>query len=62
MRFGSAHPGGFHMAMCDGSVQSYSYDIDLEVHRRMGNRLDGEAVSVDASFGTGAGIGTKPCP
>jgi prepilin-type N-terminal cleavage/methylation domain-containing protein/prepilin-type processing-associated H-X9-DG protein len=62
-RFGSSHPGGFHMAMCDGSVHSYSYDIDPEVHRRMGNRLDGEVVDPDAKFATsGPGIGTKPCP
>jgi prepilin-type processing-associated H-X9-DG protein len=61
-RFGSAHPGGFHMAMCDGSVRTFSYDLDPEVHRRMGNRMDGEVVSEDAKFGTGTGIGTKACP
>lgn len=63
-RFGSAHPGGFHMAMCDGSVHSLSYDIDIEIHRRLGNRLDGEAVSLDgvASGGTGPNIGTRTCP
>jgi prepilin-type N-terminal cleavage/methylation domain-containing protein/prepilin-type processing-associated H-X9-DG protein len=31
--FGSAHPGGFHMAWCDGSVSSIDYAIDLTVHR-----------------------------
>jgi prepilin-type processing-associated H-X9-DG protein len=62
-RFGSAHPGGFHMAMCDGSVQSVDYDIDAEVHRRMGNREDGEVVGMDATFSTtGPDIGTKACP
>ncbi|QEG36397.1 DUF1559 domain-containing protein [Bythopirellula goksoeyrii] len=39
--FGSAHPGGFNMANCDGSVQIVSYDIDPEVHRRASHRSDG---------------------
>ncbi|MCC6491675.1 MAG: DUF1559 domain-containing protein [Pirellulales bacterium] len=42
-RFGSAHPGGCNLAMCDGSVQSVSYDIDPEVHRQSGHRSDGGA-------------------
>ena len=40
--FGSAHPGGFLMAMCDGSVESVSYDVETAVHSRLGNRHDGE--------------------
>jgi prepilin-type N-terminal cleavage/methylation domain-containing protein len=44
--WGSAHPGGFHMAMCDSSVQTISYDIDAVAHFRMGHRRDGEAVNV----------------
>lgn len=40
--FGSAHSGGFNMGMCDGSVQSISYDIDSRVHRNLANRMDGE--------------------
>jgi len=43
--FGSAHASVFQMAMCDTSVQSISYDIDLLVHEHLGNRRDGEAVS-----------------
>jgi prepilin-type processing-associated H-X9-DG protein len=40
-RFGSAHPGGCNMAFGDGSVQFVDYQIDAEVHRRNGNRMDG---------------------
>ena len=40
-RFGSAHPGGFNMALCDGSVQLYGYDIDPEVHGNLAERFDG---------------------
>jgi prepilin-type N-terminal cleavage/methylation domain-containing protein/prepilin-type processing-associated H-X9-DG protein len=39
--FGSAHPSGFQMAFCDGSVQPMSYEIDLTVHKNLGNRKDG---------------------
>ncbi|MEX2168331.1 MAG: DUF1559 domain-containing protein [Pirellulales bacterium] len=44
--WGSPHPGGFHMAMCDASVQTIGYDIDPEMHRRLGHRSDGEPVEI----------------
>ena len=43
-RFGSAHAGGCHIAMVDGSVGFIQYDIDPEVHRRFGHRSDGGAM------------------
>jgi prepilin-type processing-associated H-X9-DG protein len=53
--FGSAHPGGMHMAYCDGSVQVLSYDIDLETHRQNGHRGDG-----GSRTDQGAGGATRP--
>lgn len=48
--FGSAHSGGLNMAMCDGSVQTLSYDVDALTHRRLANRLDGEVVQKDGAL------------
>jgi prepilin-type processing-associated H-X9-DG protein len=41
LRFGSAHANGCNFGLCDGSVHTISYQIDPEVHRRLGNRHDG---------------------
>ncbi|WP_442481889.1 DUF1559 family PulG-like putative transporter [Aeoliella sp. SH292] len=38
--FGSAHSGGFNMAMCDGSVDLVEYDIDQATHRQRAVRYD----------------------
>ena len=40
-RFGSAHTAGMHVAMCDGSVQTVSYEIDRTTYRMLGDRSDG---------------------
>jgi len=46
-RFGSSHPGAFNALFCDGSVKSLSYNIDLTVFLRLGQRNDGQVVSFE---------------
>jgi prepilin-type processing-associated H-X9-DG protein len=36
--FGSAHPGGFNMAFCDGSVHTMYFEIDPIVHQHLASR------------------------
>lgn len=42
-KFGGPHPGGFNMAMCDGSVSFALRDIDPHIHAVTGSRNGGEA-------------------
>jgi prepilin-type N-terminal cleavage/methylation domain-containing protein/prepilin-type processing-associated H-X9-DG protein len=46
--FGSPHASTFNMSMCDGSVQSISYDIDWSTHRQFSSRRDGNVVDASA--------------
>lgn len=46
--FGSAHPGGFNAAFCDGSVRLVPYDIDARVFGATTNRHDDLAVNDDS--------------
>ena len=39
---GSAHPAGVNIAMCDGSVDSYGFDVDPLVWNGIGGRDDGD--------------------
>jgi len=45
--FGSTHSAGFNMALCDGSVHSLSYSIDLNVHKNLANRRNGDKEDID---------------
>jgi type II secretory pathway pseudopilin PulG len=43
--FGSAHPQGFHMGFCDGTVRFISYAVYPGVHCSLGNRYDGRVIN-----------------
>jgi hypothetical protein len=45
--FGSAHPSGFQMAMCDASVRTISYDVDVRIHDARGTRAGDETQTAD---------------
>jgi hypothetical protein len=43
-QFGSAHAGAWQAVLCDGSVRAFSYDIEINIHRHLGNRTDGQPI------------------
>jgi len=45
-RFGSSHSGGFNGVFLDGSVHFLSFEIDLTVLKRLGDKSDREPVSI----------------
>lgn len=45
--FGSAHPEGFNMVYCDGSLRRISYDVAQDAHRVAGNRNDSDALKIE---------------
>ena len=44
--FGSSHRGAFHAALADGSVRTISYSINSTVFSYLGNKSDGQALSL----------------
>ncbi len=44
-KFGSAHPNGFNVAMCDASVRFFEFGIDPQVFAWLCYKSDGQAVS-----------------
>jgi prepilin-type N-terminal cleavage/methylation domain-containing protein len=44
--FSSRHPGGAHFMTADGAVRFLSSDIDYSMYRRLGQRSDGQPVSL----------------
>jgi prepilin-type processing-associated H-X9-DG protein len=43
--FGSGHPGGFNVVLCDGSVRTVNYNVSLAVFINFADRDDGNAFS-----------------
>ncbi len=42
--FGSAHPTGWNMVLCDGSARLINFSIDATTHQHLGNRKDGHVI------------------
>jgi prepilin-type N-terminal cleavage/methylation domain-containing protein/prepilin-type processing-associated H-X9-DG protein len=46
--FGGPHVSGCQFAFCDGSVRQVAWSVELEVHRQLSHRKDGEAIDAAA--------------
>jgi prepilin-type processing-associated H-X9-DG protein len=44
--FGGPHSSGCQFVMCDGSVQTISFTVDLQTHWKLANRKDGFQVNI----------------
>jgi prepilin-type processing-associated H-X9-DG protein len=47
MRFGSSHPDGMNLLLCDGSVRSLSYSVDQLTFHLYGYRNDGQQANLE---------------
>jgi prepilin-type processing-associated H-X9-DG protein len=47
LQVGSAHPSGFNVLFCDGSVRAVSYDIQPVYFNALSDRRDGMVVPLD---------------
>jgi prepilin-type N-terminal cleavage/methylation domain-containing protein/prepilin-type processing-associated H-X9-DG protein len=45
--FGSPHPSGFNVVLCDGSVRSIRYSVNLTTWQNMVARNDGQVIASD---------------
>jgi prepilin-type N-terminal cleavage/methylation domain-containing protein len=48
-RFGSSHAATFNAAFADGSARGISYEVDLEIFKRLGDINDGKPVSAEGN-------------
>jgi prepilin-type N-terminal cleavage/methylation domain-containing protein len=46
-RFGSSHIAGINVVLADGSVRTVSYSVDPVMFGRLGDRADGQVMSLD---------------
>jgi len=47
--FGSAHVSGFNVVLCDGTPYSISYEIPLDIHKRLANRHNDDNENIHVS-------------